>query len=189
MKFSTFFFLTFPILPFCYPVIVEHLEISNRRIQTHNDPIHALHPRDSITFDVKSSFSNTTVSGTQNNAKFAVINNANNANIAMGDHTNHTADFHSFGDKNILNSTKSNTSGWNTKNHGTNPTTDKKGKRSREQKFGAPEGTKTPKKVARYMNVGVKQPKDGYQNEGNMPNRLGAQKLQKAGGCESGRYK
>ena len=36
----------------------------------------------------------------------------------MGDHSNHTADFDSFGDKNMMNSTGSNTGGWNTKNRG-----------------------------------------------------------------------
>jgi hypothetical protein len=69
-----------------------------------------------------------------------VVNNAKNANIAMGDDSNHTADFHSFGDKNMLNSTGSNTGGWNTRNHATNLTTREKEKRSDEQMPVAPEG-------------------------------------------------
>ncbi|KAL2066079.1 hypothetical protein VTL71DRAFT_2150 [Oculimacula yallundae] len=72
--------------------------------------------RDSVTIKIENSFQNTTVINSQNNAKFEVINNAKNANIAMGDKSNHTLDFDSFGDKNMLNSTGSNTGGWNTKN-------------------------------------------------------------------------
>jgi hypothetical protein len=113
MKFSKYLILGLPILASAHPVIVEHTEIPNRRIQTHEDPIHSLHPRDSVTIDLKNSFSNSTVSNSQNNAKFEIVNNGKNANIAMGDQSNHTADFHSFGDKNMLNSTGSNTGGWN----------------------------------------------------------------------------
>ncbi|CZR69727.1 uncharacterized protein PAC_19627 [Phialocephala subalpina] len=78
--------------------------------------------RDSITISISSLLNNTTVCQSANAAKFEVVNNAKNANIAMGDSSNHTADFHSFGDKNMLNSTGSNTGGWNTKNRGSNLT-------------------------------------------------------------------
>lgn len=49
----------------------------------------------------------------------------------MGDSSNHTADFHSFGDKNMLNSTGSNTGGWNTKNRDSNLTTERGHKEKR----------------------------------------------------------
>lgn len=145
----------------CYPVIVEHTTITNNHIQLHDDPTHLplpphartitignssislhdpsssttrniLHKRDSVTISIDTSFSNTTVINTQNDAKFEVINNAKNDNIAMGDHSNHTANFDSFGDKNMLNSTGSNTGGWNTKNQGSNLTTDRQ-KRDSDQ--------------------------------------------------------
>jgi hypothetical protein len=117
MKLSISLVLALPSLAFAHPIVVEHTEVPNRPIQTHDDPIHALHPRDSVTIEIKSSFSNSTIKDTQNNinGNFEVVN-ANNANIAMGDDPNHTANFHSFGDKNTLNSTGSNPGGWNTKN-------------------------------------------------------------------------
>jgi hypothetical protein len=79
-----------------------------------------IHPRDSITIDISSQMNNSSVCNAANDAKFEVVNNAKNANIAMGDKSNHTANFESFGDKNMFNSTGSNTGGWNTKNRGSN---------------------------------------------------------------------
>ncbi|PVH83486.1 hypothetical protein DL98DRAFT_585382 [Cadophora sp. DSE1049] len=128
-----------------HPLIVEHSTISNNPIQAHNDPLHGLQfqdvtiqilnpvshsiqKRDSVTIHIESAFHHTSVANTQNNAKFQVINNAKNANIAVGDHSTHPLDFDSFGDKNMLNSTGSNTGGWNTKNDGSNLTTGRYGK-------------------------------------------------------------
>jgi len=79
-----------------------------------------LHPRDSITINISSQMNNSNVCNAANDAKFEVVKNAKNANIAMGDKSNHTANFESFGDKNMLNSTGSNTGGWNTKNQESN---------------------------------------------------------------------
>jgi hypothetical protein len=186
MKFSEYLILGLPIVASAHPIIVEHTEIPNRHIQTHEDPIHTLHPRDSVTIDLKNSFSNTTVSNSQNNAKFKIINNAKNSNIAMGDQSNHTANFQSLGDKNMLNSTGSNTRGWNTKNHDSNLTTG--GKAKRKQKIFAPKEGEQVKRVGRYRNLGVKQTKDGYRNDGNVPRTPGAQRLQNAANCEPGHF-
>ncbi|KAF8850053.1 hypothetical protein BDZ45DRAFT_208775 [Acephala macrosclerotiorum] len=92
-----------------------------------------LSKRDSVTISISTTLNNTTVCQSANTAKFEVVNNAKNTNIAMGDSSNHTAGFHSFGDKNMLNSTGSNTGGWNTKNRDSKLTTewghkDKRGK-------------------------------------------------------------
>lgn len=56
----------------------------------YRDQTHVLHLRDSVTIEIKNSFANSSVSETQNDAniKFEVVNNANNANIAMGDNSN-----------------------------------------------------------------------------------------------------
>jgi hypothetical protein len=186
MKFSEYLILGLPIVASAHPIIVEHTKIPNRRIQTHEDPIHTLHPRDSVTIDLKNSFSNITVSNSQNKAKFKIINNAKNSNIAMGDQSNHTANFQSFGDKNMLNSTGSNTRGWNTKNHDSNLTTG--GKAKRKQKIFAPKEGEQVKRVGRYRNLGVKQTKDGYRNDGNVPRTPGAQRLQNAANCEPGHF-
>jgi hypothetical protein len=177
MKLPICLIFTSPFLAFAYPTIIEHTEVPNRRIQTHDDPIHALHPRDSVTIDIKNTFSNSTVYNSQNNikGKFEVVNNAKNANIAVGDHSNHTADFHSFGDKNMLNSTGSNTGGWNTKNQETNLATGEKGKRATEQKPITTEGNGKRRKVGRYRNFGARQTKNGYRWDGNM--RSGGAKL------------
>ena len=83
-------------------------------------------------------------------------------------------DFHSFGDKNMLNSTGSNTGGWNTKNLGTNLITGQKGKRAIEQKSITTEGNGKRKKAGGYRNFGARQTKNGYRWDGNM--RSGAAK-------------
>jgi hypothetical protein len=120
MKLHIYLALDLPLLAFAHPFIVEHIETPYHRIQTHNDTIHVHEPRDGTSIEIKSSISNSSVNKTQNNAngKFGVINNAKSANVAIGDNSKHTADFHSFGHKKMLNSTGSNTGGWNTKNHG-----------------------------------------------------------------------
>jgi hypothetical protein len=111
--------------------------------------VYVLEPRDRISVEIKSSISNSTVNNTQNNAisKFEVINNAKNENVAMGDNSNQTADFHSFGDKNMLNPTENNTGGWNTKNRGTNLTASQKKSRARRQKPLAQEKKKRVRKL------------------------------------------
>ncbi|KAN0096448.1 hypothetical protein V8E51_015253 [Hyaloscypha variabilis] len=173
-------------LVLAHPIIVEHIEIPHRQIQTHDDQVHALHPRDSITIEIKSSFPNYTVSNIQNNVKgsFEVVNNAKNANIAMGDNSNHTADLHSFGDKNMLNSTGSNTGGWNTKNQGSNLTTGRMEKRSNEQITFPSEGEKDPLEGQHYGISGARQTKDDYRWDGNMPGRAGTEKHRSAAFCE-----
>jgi hypothetical protein len=186
MKLPISLVFVLPYLTPAHPIIVEHTEIPNRPIQTHDDPIHALHPRDSVTIEIMSLFSNSTVINTQNNAngKFKVVNNANNANIAMDDNSNHTADFHSFGDKIMLNSTGSNTGGWNSKNRDTNLTTSHKEKRASEQKL-LEAKAKNSSKDRRFRNFGARQTRDGYRWDGNMPSgRPGAAKNRNAADCE-----
>ncbi|KUJ16563.1 uncharacterized protein LY89DRAFT_734661 [Mollisia scopiformis] len=85
--------------------------------------------RDSVTISISNTFNSTTVCNSQNDAKFEVVNNAKNADITVGDNTSHTSNFHTFGNKNMLNSTGSNTGGWNTKNTGSNLTTHREPKR------------------------------------------------------------
>lgn len=191
MKLPMSLVFALPYLTPAHPIIVEHTEIPNRPIQTHDDPIHALHPRDSITIDIKSLFSNSTVTNTQNNAngKFEVVNNANDANIAMGDNSNHTADTHSFGDKIMLNSTGSNTGGWNTNNRDTNLTNGQKEKRASEQKLLEVKAKKNSRKERRFRNFGARQTRDGYRWDGNMPSgRPGAAKNRNAADCEPTGY-
>jgi len=86
----------------------------------------------------------------------------------------------------MLNSTGSNTRGWNTKNHDSNLTTG--GKAKRKQKIFAPKEGEQVKRVGRYRNLGVKQTKDGYRNDGNVPRTPGAQRLQNAANCEPGHF-
>jgi hypothetical protein len=95
------------IFPFT-PVIPRYISRTRGLLKT----------RDSITISIHSEMNNSTITNAANAAKFEVVNNAKNANIAMGDSSNHTASFSSFGDKNMMNSTGSNTGGWNTKNRG-----------------------------------------------------------------------
>lgn len=142
----TRFLLRMPLAVLGHPLIVEHSTISSNPIQVHNDPLrglqlqddviiqvftpvkHSIQKRDSVTIHIESAFHHTSVENTQNNAKFQVVNNAKNANIAVGDHSSHSQDFDSFGDKNMLNSTGSNTGGWNTKNNDSKITTGRYGK-------------------------------------------------------------
>ncbi|KAG4433301.1 hypothetical protein IFR05_011221 [Cadophora sp. M221] len=139
--------LSMPLVALSHPLIVEHNTISHNPIQIHDDALHGLQAqkdvttqvnspainsvqkRDSVTIHIESVFHHTSVSNVQNYAKFEVINNAKNAEIAMGDHAGHTQDFDTFGDKNMLNSTGSNTGGWNTKNQDSNLSTGKYGNR------------------------------------------------------------
>jgi hypothetical protein len=112
--------LALPLLAFAHFFIVEHIETPYHRIQIHDNTIHVHEPRDGTSLEIKSSISISSVNKIQNNAngKFGVINNAKSANVAMGDNSKHTADFHSFRHKKMPNSTGSNTGDWNTKNHG-----------------------------------------------------------------------
>jgi hypothetical protein len=111
---------TMPHRPSSIPPVILHPFYGRPALK----PPHSLQSRDSITIEISSSFSNTTVSNTQNNARFQVINNAKNSAIAVGDDATHNVTFDSFGDKNMINSTGSATGGWNTKNHETNISTE-----------------------------------------------------------------
>ncbi|KAL5325652.1 hypothetical protein ACEPPN_006781 [Leptodophora sp. 'Broadleaf-Isolate-01'] len=139
--------LSMPLAALSHPLIIERSTISNNPIQIHADAFyglqaqkdvtihvnrptsHSIQKRDSVTIHIESAFHHTSVSNAQNYAKFEVINNAKNAEIVMGDHAGHTQDFDTFGDKNMLNSTGSNTGGWNTKNHDSNLSTGRYGNR------------------------------------------------------------
>lgn len=104
MRLSTLLLTSVPLLARCTLLIVENETFLDQPIQHHEDQLHPLHPRDSVTIKISSSFTNTTVSNIQNNVKFEVINNAKNANIAQGDESNFTSHFRTFGDKNMIDS-------------------------------------------------------------------------------------
>lgn len=132
------------------------------RIQTHHDPVHPLPSgekitvlvnepetrhlpkRDSITIQIENEFPPTSDSHPpENGAGSAAVNNAKNANMAVGDSSSHTADAASFGDQNTPNSTGSNTGGWNTqKNHGSDLTPGRSAKRGQK---------KSPEAISRAM--------------------------------------
>lgn len=106
------------------PTNINHLDRPYRSASRLSKNLRPLQPRDSITIDISNTFNNSDVTNAQNNVKFQVINNAKNAAIAMGDNATHNVTLDSFGDKNMINSTGSATGGWNTKNHGTNISTE-----------------------------------------------------------------
>jgi len=95
--------------------------ITTSHPDTQNNHLHKYDPQDSITINVHNIFINTTFSNntySSTTQKFEVVNDAKNVAIALGDNSNHTTDLHSFGDKNMINSTGSNTGGWNNQKKG-----------------------------------------------------------------------
>jgi len=110
MHLNTVFIVYLPLVALAYP-----FKPSSNSLPF-SSTLPTLHPRDSITILVTNTLTNSTATSSQNNSKFEVVNNAKNAAIALGDNSTHEVDFDTFGDKNMLNSTGSNTGGWNTKN-------------------------------------------------------------------------
>ena len=129
MKLKALIFLVLPFLAIARPLL-SYTTIPHRPIIHDGKTLLAdmksavIHARDSITINISNSFSHANVSNSHNNAKFEVVNNAKNAAIALGDNFAHDVKLDSFGDKNMLNSTGSNTGGWSTKNRGSNISTD-----------------------------------------------------------------
>ena len=56
--------LMLPSLVLAHPISVQPTEIYNYLARAHNESVHVLHPRDSVTIEIKSSFTNSTVSNT-----------------------------------------------------------------------------------------------------------------------------
>ncbi len=101
----------------------------------------------------------------------------------MGNSSNHTAEFHSFGDKNMLNSSGSNTGVWNSKNQDLNLATGHMKRSRSEQKPFPSDGKKKTGKVRKYKNTGPRQNRNGYRWDGNMPGKSGSVKNRMAADC------
>jgi len=106
----------------------------------------------------------------------------------MGDKSKHTADFHSFGDKNMLNSTGSNTGSWNTKNTDSSPLPAHMQRRASGQSIYSAEVEKGSEKESYYRYFGARQTRDGYKWDGNMPGRSGTAQHRNTAFCEPTDY-